>query len=153
MLGFLVAAPIAALLWFAAAFTWLALSDGLTAAAADVPVLVIGGLLLGLPAAALAVILFAGPLYALLLLLDRVRFAHVFAGGAFVGFITAALVDLLIESGFILPPALGALIGAATAACWWCIARPDGSAHDTHAAGEDGGTNRVSSSANPPSIT
>lgn len=125
-LGFLVAVPVAAGFWLAAAFTYLAIVDGPRAAAQDLPALLIGAVIVGVPVSAIAVIALAGPLFALLVYFDRVRPLTALFGGALIGVIVVVLFNRFINGGSLLTPALGAVVGTATAATWWVIARPMG---------------------------
>ncbi|MGD2068123.1 MAG: hypothetical protein PVI57_05515 [Gemmatimonadota bacterium] len=118
-------APLAALgLWEVATVVRLAVADGLSAAVADLPVLVVGGATYGLVVAVAATVLLGGPAYALAVVLDRVSALAALLGGAVAGIVLAWMLSRLGDVSSLLPWWVGGAVGAGTGGVWWLVAGP-----------------------------
>jgi hypothetical protein len=102
----------------------LAVADGLSAAVADLPVLVVGGATYGLVVAVAATVLLGGPAYALAVVLDRVSALAALLGGAVAGIVLAWMLSRLGDVSSLLPWWVGGAVGAGTGGVWWLVAGP-----------------------------
>lgn len=121
-LAFAAAPFVAATAWAVTAFVWLAWIDGLSAARADLPSLVVGTPLIGFPVAAALVLFVAGPVYALVEATGIVSRGKVLGAGIAIGVIVPTVARQVLSGLSLINGVNGAVIGFVTAWVWWIIA-------------------------------
>lgn len=121
--AFLATPFVATALWCGAMFLTLAAIDGVAAAVRDIPTLLVGALIGGLPVAALVTVLLAGPAYAFHAVRGSITRRTAFLNGALVGAVTLFLVGGFPRDLRYVGAVVGAGIGLVCAEVWWRIAR------------------------------
>ena len=112
---------VAAGAWYLLMLARLLVADGWRSLGTDVVAMGAGGILIGLPVALLITLLLGGPAYWLARRTVGVSLASAIAGGAMVGLISALGYWLWAGDWMALSPVRGPMIGAASAAVWWCL--------------------------------
>jgi hypothetical protein len=85
----------------------------------DVWGILLGTLILGLPIAAAATVVFGLPAYYLLRAMGQLRFLPITVAGTMSGFITALVLFSWTQEWKMLPLPVGVLIGFVSAVVWW----------------------------------
>jgi hypothetical protein len=86
----------------------------------------IGTVLIGLPIATAAMLIFGMPAYYFLRIAGHLKPLPIAGVGALAGFITALVFSSITQDWKILPPFVGALVGFAAAIVWWLKAGKPG---------------------------
>lgn len=119
VLAFLLAPIAGAGIWYLLRLAHLAVANGGLRWRTDVLALLVGAVLFGIPLAAVVTWLGGAPAYLALRWLGWLRFNVVLGGGTVLGLLTAALVAGRTGDPSLLHPVLAAVVGTATAGCWW----------------------------------
>ena len=125
--AFIIVPFVATAVWYVLMLVFLLHANGRLRLSTDVAAMAVGGVLLGLPAAALITVVVAIPGYFLVRSKVGLSLATATIAGVFIGLSASAGFWIWARETTFLSPLRGAIIGAASAAAWWQFGIRNGS--------------------------
>jgi hypothetical protein len=123
LLAFAIVPFVATAIWYVLMLLVLLVVNGRLRLMTDVAAMALGGVIVGLPMAALLTAVLAIPSYFIVRATVGVTFVSVIVGGALIGLVGSAVLWMWVHEWSFISPWRAVVIGVDSGAAWWRISR------------------------------